>query len=95
MSELSAVVSDYGIDEVKSWSPKQVCSWMVALGFERELVEKFERNDISGAILVDLKWEDLKEVSTRSAPVRARNNGLLTFRAVGHPLFRQAHRALV
>ncbi|KAG0639526.1 hypothetical protein HOY80DRAFT_886167 [Tuber brumale] len=66
MSELSAVVSDYEIDEVKSWSPKQVCAWMVALGFERELVEKFERNDISGAILVDLKWEDLKELDIHS-----------------------------
>jgi SAM domain (Sterile alpha motif) len=62
MSELSAVVSDYDLEEVKSWTPKQVCAWMVALGFDRELVEKFERNDISGAILVDLKWEDLKEV---------------------------------
>lgn len=62
MSELSQVVSDYDIDEVKSWCPKQVCAWMSALGFEKELVDKFEKNDISGPILVDLKWEDLKEV---------------------------------
>lgn len=66
MSELSQVVSDYDIDEVRSWSPKQVCAWMSALGFEKELVDKFERNDISGPILVDLKWEDLKEVCRRN-----------------------------
>lgn len=68
MSELSQVVSDYDIDEVRSWSPKQVCAWMSALGFEKELVDKFERNDISGPILVDLKWEDLKEVCGRNLP---------------------------
>ncbi|RPB12779.1 hypothetical protein P167DRAFT_553365 [Morchella conica CCBAS932] len=66
MSELSQVVSDYDIDEIRSWTPRQVCAWMTALGVERELVDKFERNDISGAILIDLKWEDLKELDIQS-----------------------------
>jgi hypothetical protein len=35
---------------------------MVALGFDTDLVEKFAKNDITGSILIDLKWDDLKEV---------------------------------
>lgn len=65
-SELSSIVSNYTIDEVRGWSTSQVCAWMRTLGFESTLLEKFERNDITGALLVDLKWEDLKELEISS-----------------------------
>jgi hypothetical protein len=60
---LIAAEDAFDIEEVRTWSPNQVCAWMAALGFEQEMVEKFAKNDISGAILIDLKWDDLKEVS--------------------------------
>ncbi|KAL7274870.1 hypothetical protein RUND412_002213 [Rhizina undulata] len=61
--ELSA---SFHFEDVRSWSPRQVCAWMTERGFEQELVEKFRRNDISGSILSDLKWEDLKELDIQS-----------------------------
>lgn len=56
----------YEPEEVMNWSTSQVCSWMQSLGFEYSIIEKFEKNDISGAILIDLKWEDLKELEIAS-----------------------------
>ena len=58
--------SEYDIEEIRSWTTIQVCNWVAALGFEHELVERFERNDITGAILIDLKWADLKELDIQS-----------------------------
>lgn len=40
--------------------------WMYNTGFEESVIEKFTSNDISGAILVDLKFEDLKELDIQS-----------------------------
>lgn len=57
--------SEFDIEEVRSWAPSQVCAWMAALSFEHDLVDNFAANDISGAILIDLKYEDLKEVCDR------------------------------
>ncbi|KAF3929029.1 hypothetical protein ABW20_dc0101733 [Dactylellina cionopaga] len=53
-------------EEIENWSPLQVCEWMRGLGFEDSLVERFRQNDISGAILMQLKWEDLKELDIQS-----------------------------
>lgn len=70
LSTLSAaVINDYDQLDIMDWSPQQVCQHLAKVGFERSIVEKFARNDISGQILVDLKWEDLKEVRTKSARV--------------------------
>ncbi|KAI9829492.1 MAG: hypothetical protein M1819_006312 [Sarea resinae] len=57
---------------VQDWSPQQVASWMYSLGFEGDVVEKFEINDISGAVLVDLHFEDLKELDIQSFGKRHR-----------------------
>lgn len=48
------------------WTPRQVARWMYKEGFEPGIVEKFEENDISGEILVTLKFEDLKELDIAS-----------------------------
>ena len=44
------------------WTPLQVASWMTATGLEPSLVQKFRMHDISGAILKDLQFGDLKEL---------------------------------
>jgi hypothetical protein len=61
-SDHPSIRSEYDLEEVRSWATNQVCAWMAALGFEDDLIQKFSNNDITGAILIDLKWDDLKEV---------------------------------
>ena len=48
--------------DIAWWTPKQVARWMYAAGLERKIVEKFEKNDISGKIILMLKFEDLREL---------------------------------
>ena len=50
----------------ESWTPSQVAGWMVACGFDQSLVEKFRVNDISGAVLKDLQFGNLKELGIES-----------------------------
>lgn len=47
---------------LKAWTPQQVAQWMTATGLEVSLVQKFRMHDISGAILQDLQFGDLKEL---------------------------------
>ncbi|KAI9794858.1 MAG: hypothetical protein M1816_002986 [Peltula sp. TS41687] len=61
-----------GYADVRDWSPQQVAMWMYEAGFEESVVERFQSNDISGAILVDLKFEDLKELDIQSFGKRHR-----------------------
>ncbi|KAJ5389758.1 uncharacterized protein N7496_000826 [Penicillium cataractarum] len=51
---------------IASWTPQDVVAWMQNLSFDSELVEKFFINDISGAILLELQSEDLKELGVQS-----------------------------
>lgn len=67
LSTLSAaVINDYDQLDIMDWTPQQVCQHLAKVGFDRIIVEKFARNDISGQILIDLKWEDLKELDIQS-----------------------------
>ncbi|KAK6529917.1 hypothetical protein TWF281_009070 [Arthrobotrys megalospora] len=66
VSAMSMALHDVEEYEIENWSPMQVCNWMSELGFEESLIEKFRQNDISGAILMQLKWEDLKELDIQS-----------------------------
>ena len=50
----------------ESWTPSQVAHWMVTCGFDQSLVEKFRVNDISGAVLKDLQFGNLKELGIES-----------------------------
>ncbi|KAI9756598.1 MAG: hypothetical protein M4579_003776 [Chaenotheca gracillima] len=72
LSTLTDAVARLETDEVRNWSPREVAAWMYDAGFEATLVEKFQSNDISGAILVDLKFEDLKELDIQSFGKRHR-----------------------
>ncbi|EZF42919.1 hypothetical protein H112_03540 [Trichophyton rubrum D6] len=51
---------------VQNWTPTQVAEWMYEVGVEDSLVERFIQNDISGAVLLDLHIDDLKELDIQS-----------------------------
>ncbi|KAL8808302.1 MAG: hypothetical protein Q9182_000122 [Xanthomendoza sp. 2 TL-2023] len=55
-----------------AWTPKQVADWMSDYGFEESIIEKFRIHDISGAILKDLQFGDLKELGVQSFGQRHR-----------------------
>jgi Ni/Co efflux regulator RcnB len=66
LSSLTNAVEELNLNEVALWSPQQVARWMYDAGFEPAVVERFEDNDISGAILITLKFEDLRELDIPS-----------------------------
>lgn len=55
-----------------SWCPEMVAQWMLNAGVELQFAEKFVENDINGAILITLKFEDLKELGIASFGVRTK-----------------------
>lgn len=98
LSTLSAaVINNYDELDIMDWSPQQVCQHLAQVGFDRTIVEKFARNDISGQILIDLKWEDLKEVSfgldfaVILKTIKDTNKKLLA----RHSIIRKANRSVV
>jgi Ni/Co efflux regulator RcnB len=66
LSTLTDAVESLDLREVSLWTPRQVARWMHDAGFEPSIVEKFKENDISGAILITLKFEDLRELDIPS-----------------------------
>ncbi|KAJ8116453.1 hypothetical protein ONZ43_g4438 [Nemania bipapillata] len=54
------------------WSPQKVAQWMLNAGIEFPVAEKFVENDINGAILITLKFEDLRELDIQSFGVRTK-----------------------
>ncbi|KAL6716369.1 hypothetical protein ACLMJK_005935 [Lecanora helva] len=46
----------------QAWTTQQVGGWMRSTGMSEEMVEKFRMHDISGIILKDLQFGDLKEL---------------------------------
>ncbi|KAI9796034.1 MAG: hypothetical protein M1833_006542 [Piccolia ochrophora] len=72
LGTLTEAVARLDPAEVRKWSPAQVVTWMFETGFEESVVEKFACNDITGAILLDLKFEDLKELDIQSFGKRHR-----------------------
>ncbi|KAF3764792.1 hypothetical protein M406DRAFT_91190 [Cryphonectria parasitica EP155] len=54
------------------WAPEKVAQWMLNAGVEQQFAEKFIENDINGAILITLKFEDLKELGIASFGVRTK-----------------------
>ncbi|KAL8787822.1 MAG: hypothetical protein Q9213_002009 [Squamulea squamosa] len=55
-----------------AWTAKHVADWMSDYGFEESIIEKFRMHDISGAILKDLQFGDLKELGVQSFGQRHR-----------------------
>jgi hypothetical protein len=71
-SSLNRAVAELDEGQVRSWSPRQVAEWMRDTGFESSVVEKFLAHDISGVVLLDLQFEDLKELDITSFGKRHR-----------------------
>ena len=57
---------------LRTWDPSDVAEWMHVVGFEDILVEQFFTNDISGVTLLELQYEDLKELGITSFGQRRR-----------------------
>lgn len=69
---LNTAVAELDETQVRSWTPSQVADWMREAGFENSVVEKFLAHDISGVVLLDLQFEDLKELDITSYGKRHR-----------------------
>jgi hypothetical protein len=66
------VADELNLDDIAMWTPRQVSRWMYDAGFERSVADKFQENDISGAILITLKFEDLRELDIPSFGLRTK-----------------------
>ncbi|KAG6008318.1 hypothetical protein E4U21_004644 [Claviceps maximensis] len=56
--------------ELSSWTPKMVAQSMLNAGIESPMADRFIENDINGAILITLKFEDLRELGIPSFGIR-------------------------
>ncbi|KAF1838593.1 SAM and PH domain-containing protein [Decorospora gaudefroyi] len=52
--------------EVRAWTSRDVATWMYQNGFEDDVIDKFMEHDITGAVLLDLQFDDLKELEIQS-----------------------------
>ncbi|KAI9658843.1 MAG: hypothetical protein M1831_003869 [Alyxoria varia] len=52
--------------DVRKWSTQQVAAWMYGSGFETPVISQFELHDINGPVLLDLQFEDLRELDISS-----------------------------
>jgi SAM domain (Sterile alpha motif)/PH domain len=72
LTSLNNAVAQLDESQVRSWSPRQVASWMKEAGFDSSVVQKFLIHDISGIVLLDLQFEDLRELDITSYGKRHR-----------------------
>ncbi|KAE8373680.1 hypothetical protein BDV26DRAFT_284933 [Aspergillus bertholletiae] len=52
--------------EIRDWIPSQVAHWMHIARYDDYVIEKFMENDITGAVLLNLQIDDLKELGIKS-----------------------------
>jgi len=50
----------------RCWSTQQVIDWMYSAGVDASVIECFEVHDVNGNVLLDLEFEDLKELDIQS-----------------------------
>ncbi len=72
LTSLNNAVAELDESQVRSWSPRQVANWMREAGFDSSVVQKFLIHDISGVVLLDLQFEDLRELDITSYGKRHR-----------------------
>lgn len=51
---------------IRCWSRQQVIDWMYACGIDASCIECFEVHDVNGAVLLDLQFDDLRELDIQS-----------------------------
>ena len=57
---------EWNQDEPRTWTSSQVALWMYNSSIDAAIVEKFEFHDITGTVLLDLEFQDLKELGIQS-----------------------------
>ncbi|KAG5928975.1 hypothetical protein E4U42_007542 [Claviceps africana] len=62
--------SELDYSQLVLWTPEMVAQWMLNAGIEPYVADCFLHNDISGAILITLKFEDLREIGIQSFGIR-------------------------
>ncbi|KAL6706862.1 hypothetical protein ACN47E_005005 [Coniothyrium glycines] len=65
-NNIAMAVSHLDGAEVRAWTSRDVATWMYQNGFEDEIIDKFIDHDITGAVLLDLQFDDLKELEIQS-----------------------------
>ncbi|KAF2657312.1 hypothetical protein K491DRAFT_595226 [Lophiostoma macrostomum CBS 122681] len=65
-NNIASAVAHLDGAEVRAWSSREVATWMYQNGFDQEIIGRFEAHDITGAVLLDLQFEDLKELNIQS-----------------------------
>ncbi|KAL5121992.1 hypothetical protein ACEQ8H_000208 [Pleosporales sp. CAS-2024a] len=63
---IAFAVSHLDTAEVRAWTSRHVATWMYQNGFEDDVIDKFVTHDITGAVLLDLQFDDLKELEIQS-----------------------------
>ncbi|OQD70664.1 hypothetical protein PENDEC_c022G07151 [Penicillium decumbens] len=63
-------VSQVSEEEIRSWKPSQVAHWLHIAHFNDAVIERFLINDITGAVLLSLETDDLKELDIHSFGIR-------------------------
>ncbi|KAF2645688.1 SAM and PH domain-containing protein [Massarina eburnea CBS 473.64] len=61
-NNIASAVAHLDNAEVRAWTSSQVATWMYQNGFENDVIERFQAHDITGAVLLDLQFDDLKEL---------------------------------
>ncbi|KAL9051437.1 MAG: hypothetical protein Q9162_006006 [Coniocarpon cinnabarinum] len=80
--------------DVAMWTTQQVAAWMYTTGFENSIIITFKTHDINGSILLDLGFEDLRELDIASFAKRRQIwNEINTLRDEGSRDPLTAHRS--
>ncbi|KAF1987758.1 hypothetical protein K402DRAFT_353366 [Aulographum hederae CBS 113979] len=53
-------------NDASTWTTQDVAMWMYRCAIDYAIIEQFEANDINGTVLLDLQFEDLKELGIQS-----------------------------
>ncbi|PSN60570.1 SAM and PH domain-containing protein [Corynespora cassiicola Philippines] len=65
-NNIASAVAHLDNNEVRAWTSREVAMWMFQNGFDSDTIERFESHDITGAVLLDLQFDDLKELEIHS-----------------------------
>lgn len=65
-NNIASAVAHLDNSEVRAWTSRDVATWMYQNGFEDDMIDKFVTHDITGAVLLDLQFDDLKELEIQS-----------------------------
>lgn len=65
-NNIALAVAHLDTAEVRAWTSRDVATWMYQNGFEEDVIDKFVDHDITGAVLLDLQFDDLKELEIQS-----------------------------